>query len=437
MSKSVKDSIREMRDKANQVVPKYFKSGGFGKYLRPGDLKEGETILRIAPPHDPVNNPSPFLPSRYTYLEVELDIDELSVWNVKDIIEKKKLESAFGVKESKEVIEMDLSELLTKAKKILGESYKHLTTKRVFIASQHGKEGTIDLVESYIQWCVDKINDEIDDKKEKDKKLAPIFGARIQGKWQPGINPSTNFVCYGWDLSDDKKPLYKIEIYGGMMNRIIELYDKFDSGDQVITIDPFSDPKEGIGLMFTKQKKESKWEYKIEDVPYLPQKWATYPDFVKQFALTDEMKKELADTAPLVDHFGDNVFKARDFKMQLNGLILFDSKHGFGAFQNDEFIEKVEQIANQFSEEEEEEKKAEEVRNGSDIDANFAKAEALKRQKVEEEEARKKAEEEEARKKAEEAKKVEENSVSSTNTNINPPSAMAERLAKMRKNINK
>ncbi len=434
---SVRDSIREMRDKAAKVAPKYFKSSGSSKYMRPSDLKEGTTTLRIAPPHDAINFPSPFLPSRYTYLEVELGVDELSNYNIKDIIDKQALTSDFGIEKSSDIFDMDKGDLITKAKQVLGQNFKTKVTKRLFISSMHAADGTVDLVESYIQYVVDKVNDEIGDKDERNARLAPVFGARIAGKWKPGINPSTNFVCYGWDWSADDKPLYKIELYGNMMNRIIELYDKFDDGDKPITVDSFSDAKTGIGLEFSKSKnKMGKWEYKIEDVPYLPQKFDTYTAFQESFALTDEMSKSLADTAPLVDHFGRKSFLKKDFELQLNGLFLFDEEHKFGAFQNDEFVEKVETIAAQFESkdgddttETQEEKDA---KSGADVDKMFAEKEATKRKEAEEAETKRKAE---AKEKADAAKKVEESSVKDENPK--PTGQLNSRLDALRKNMKK
>lgn len=397
---NIRDSIKAMRENAQKATPKYFKSSGYGKYLRPSDLNEGKTVLRIAPPHDPVNFPSPFMPSRYTYLEVELGVDELSNYNIKDVIEKQQLQNAFGVEKASEILEWDNDKLVSKAKEVLGQAFKTKVTKRIFIATIHGPEGSKDLVESYIQWVVEKVSSEIGDQDERKKRLAPIFGARIQGKWKPGIAPSTNYVCYGWEWNQEK-PFFKIELYGNMMDRIEELYDKFDEPDKPITIDPFSNESEGIGLEFEKKKNaKGGWDFKIEDVPF-SKKYDSYTDFQKSFALTDELKKQLSEVPTLESQFGRKSFTEKDFKLQFNGLILFDEKHKYGAFQNDEFIELVEEIAAQFDKDAEA-KESEKIKNAEDIEEVF-KEKPGKVQKREAEEAAKKQE-------VEHTTEVEENS---------------------------
>jgi len=349
---STLDKIREMRQSAKQEEVKYFSSKSSGKNLRPSDLDEGKNYFRIAPSHDPEKNPSPFYPFRSTYLEVELGIDDLSSWNIDKLIGEKSLMKQLGIEKLSELSEMDDDKVKAKLKSILGDDFKYKVTKRLFISTLHGKEGDQDLVEEYIKFVVKKINDEVGDRDEARKQLSPIFGWRDKsGKWNPGITPSTSYVFYAWDWKSSDKNFFKIEIYDKMMDKIEELYVKFDDPDQPLTVDPFSHPTEGIGIIIDKNKNEKgKWDFVISDVP-MTRSFKNYAEFAKYFELGEAQLKQLEEAKPLAEQFGRGVFKRSDFELQLNGLVLFDEKYGFNAFENDDFLETVEQISNQFEEE--------------------------------------------------------------------------------------
>ncbi|MDY6895280.1 MAG: hypothetical protein SVO01_07705, partial [Thermotogota bacterium] len=324
-----------------------------GKNLRPSDLDEGKNYFRIAPSHDPEKNPSPFYPFRSTYLEVELGIDDLSSWNIDKLVGEKSLMKQMGIEKMSELSEMDDNKVKAKLKSILGDDFKYKVTKRLFISTLHGKEGDQDLIEEYIKFVVKKINDEVGDREEARKQLSPIFGWRDKnGKWNPGITPNTSYVFYAWDWKSSDKNFFKIEIYDKMMDKIEELYVKFDDPDQPLTVDPFSHPTEGIGIIIDKTKNDKgKWDFVISDVP-MTRSFKNYAEFAKYFELGEQQLKQLEEAKPLAEQFGRGVFKRSDFELQLNGLVLFDEKHGFNAFENDDFLETVEQISNQFEEEE-------------------------------------------------------------------------------------
>ena len=367
---SVLENIKVMRQKAKDTETRYYTSKG-GKNMNPSDFKEGKTIIRVAPSHNPEEFPTPFAPFRSTYLKVELGIDELMSWNITKLIKEKSLIKQFGVDKIEELSEWEDDKLKTKLKEILGDGFQYKVNKRVFISTLHGKEGSKDLVEEYIKFIVQQVNSEIGDRDESKKRLNPIFGYKAQGKWHPGINPSTNFVFYGWDWND--KNLYKIEIYPNMMTDIENLYIKFDSGDEPLTVDPFSDIETGIGLLFNKSKNEKgKWVFNIDDVPYTDRS-KLYTEFIKSFNITEDQLKGLKEVDSLQKQFGRGAFKASDFKVQLNGLVLFDQEHEYNAFENDDFLKLVEEISDQYSEEEEQEQKDDDAKTGADIDRTFAK----------------------------------------------------------------
>jgi len=381
---NVLESIKAMREKAKQVETKYYVPKG-GKNMNPGDFKEGKTIIRVAPSHSPEEYPTPFVPFRSTYLKVELGIDELASWNIEKLIKEKSLIKQFGVEKIEELKDWEDDKIKVKLKEILGDSFQYKVHKRVFISTLHSKEGSKDLVEEYIRFVVQQVNSETQDREESRKKLSPIFGYKdAQKKWHPGINPSTNFVFYGWDWSGDKN-LYKIEIYPNMMNDVENLYIKFDSGTEPLTVDPFSDIETGVGLLFNKSRNEKgKWGFTIDDAPYVDRS-QPFTEFIKSFNLTEDQLKGLKEVDSLQKQFGRGCFKAADLMIQFKGLELFDAEHEYNIFQNDDFEKIAIEISEQYSEELEQEQAEADAKTGADIDKAFAKKQlGLKGNKVEE-----------------------------------------------------
>ena len=352
---STLDKIREMRQSAKQEEVRYFSSKSSGKNLRPSDLDEGKNYFRIAPSHDPEKFPSPFYPFRSTYLNVEIGIDKLSSWNIEKLISDKSLFKKMGIEKLSDLSDIDDDKVKAKLKTILGDDFKYRVKKRIFISTLHGPDGSQDLIEEYIKFVVKSVNDAVGDRDESRKQLSPIFGWRDKnGKWNPGITPSTSYVFYAWDWNSKDKDFFKVEIYDKMMDKIEELYAKFDSPEEPLTIDPFSHPSEGIGVVFEKYKNDKgKWDFSIYYVP-MTCSFKNFDEFTKYFELGEQQLKDLEGVKPLHEQFGQNVFKRSDFELQLNGLILFDSENEFNIFENDEFLEIVEQVSSQFEEEPEE-----------------------------------------------------------------------------------
>lgn len=352
---NVLDSIREMRKKAKETEVRYYPKSGNGKNKSPNDFDEGKNYLRVAPNHNPEKYPSPFYPFRSTWLEVELGFDRLSRYNLEKLITMKSLIGKFGVDKVSELSEWEDDKIKEILVEELGADFKMKTKKRVFISTLHGKLGSQDLVEEYIKFVVKFVNEEIDDRDEARKKLSPVFGYRDKDKkWVPGISPQTAYVFYAWEWGTEKN-FYKVDIYEKMMDKIEELYSKFDDPEKPLTIDPFSDKSEGIAIVFDKFKNEKqRWDFSIYDQPFDGRKHDSYKEYIKEFALNEDQLKHLKEVKPLHEIYGRGVFRKRDFELQLNGLILFDEKFGFNAFAQDDFLDIVEVIAAQYEGEEEE-----------------------------------------------------------------------------------
>jgi hypothetical protein len=340
---SMSERIKAMRQDAKSKETKLFQGKTRSGNLSVTDLEEGKTVIRIVKhPNDEV----PFMPFRSTWLEVEEGIDKLSRYHLENLVKEKKLEKVLKIKDIKDVKDDELRDMLIDE---LGKGFSKNVKKRVFISKIHGNPDLPDLIEEHIRFAQQFAKNNGDSDFEK-KVNGFIRGYKdSKGNWNRGIMPDTSFVCYiyNWDNPDELK---RFEIWGKHMDEIEKLYAAFDEEDQPITIDPFSDPKEGIGIVFEKFKNEKgKFDFDIYEKKNTS-RTGTFKDFVKQFELTDKQVEEIESKESLTETFM-NVYSKRDFELALNGLQLFDQEKEIGVFENDDFLSIVEDIATHYENE--------------------------------------------------------------------------------------
>lgn len=303
----LKDTINEAKKKS-----------GYGESKFPGfhSIEEGSNTIRIAPPHE---EDSPSLQAfRSTYLKC--DVPELGD----------------DKKPTGKIVEKN---------------------KRIFIATVHSELEIEDPIELYIQKVFDKVYDQTSDKDERSKLLTPITGAMINGKWNPGIRPQTSFVAYAW--VDGK--LGRIELNNQIVKRMNELNVDEDN-DQPIETDVFSDPNEGVSLIVNYDRSAKSGEkYKVSKKDFDLTKFMKKAGNNQEEALklwtearesekvTDEQLKELSEQKTLKEIYVD-AYKKGDFDLAVNGLQKFDENNGFGIFEDEDFIAKLEEIGSQIPE---------------------------------------------------------------------------------------
>lgn len=186
-----------------------------------------------------------------------------------------------------------------------------------------------DLVDMYIDFLM-KLTYGSLSKDEARKKLAPVTGWRgSDGKWNSGIKPQLGFVAYAWKGEE----LARVELNQTIINRMNELSIDEES-DETIVIDPFSDPDTGVSLIITYDKSaEASKKYLVNRG-------------MQAKPLTDAQLMELDEQESLKEMF-HNAYTKEDFKKSLDGLQRFDEKHKFGLFKMDEFLDLVEQFADE------------------------------------------------------------------------------------------
>lgn len=294
-----KGASTSVNKELSEKTEKMTKSSG-GSSDRPGfhTIEDGTNVFRICPPHNP-DEPS-FQPKCTTWLEIEVNETD---------------------KDGKET-----------GKKILKK-------RPIFNSRVHG--GTPkDLVEEYINFVYKSIYDQTQDKDERSKKLAPISGWRGKdGKWNSGIRYSTSYIFYAFK----NNKLARLELMKGDKDRMEELNISEDAEDPIVT-DVFSDPNEGVSLIIDRKKDDKNKYYNVvAKREFNPKKFKTWDEFMASERLTDEQLMEL-DKAESLKTLYQNAFKRSDFEKQLEGLRIFDEKNKFQVFENDEFLDIVQEI---------------------------------------------------------------------------------------------
>jgi hypothetical protein len=304
---------------------------GFGDSTRAAfiNVVEGRNVFRMMPPHPDDKLKASYLPKRVSMLKCEVSYTKDSV-------------------------------VVTEIK-----------NKNIFIATQHGGLPK-DPIELYIDYVRKYALDAIPNKEERAKYISPITGWKGPKGWNWGINPKTSFVAYV--ISDGK--LGRLELYEQWIQDMNKLSISEDPQD-VIQVDPFSDPDEGFPIIITKSKavdksgrETGKWDYTVskEEPKKIGGRYESYDDFFLRTAVTDAQLEELSKQEPLSTLYGNDVYNRHDWDLALDGLQRFDIENKYGIFDNEEFLTEIETLEKLVKED-----VVEDIKQGKDIDKAFEK----------------------------------------------------------------
>ena len=119
--------------------------------------------------------------------------------------------------------------------------------------------------------------------------------------------------------------------------------------DEVIEVDPFTDPDEGLPIMVTYRKNPNKKKgenfYEV-----------SFPKKVSARPLTDEEIEYFMTLKPLNEILSK--YGMKDFERALEGLQNFDEENEIGLFDDDDWIEHLEEIKAQYDSDDSEEDSA-------------------------------------------------------------------------------
>lgn len=217
---------------------------------------------------------------------------------------------------------------------------KEVRQKDVFTSDVHSdKMGGKDAVMIYIDFVYALVND-IQDSDEKKKFLAPITGYfNRQKQWVWGVSPNLNYVCYVYVEDEIHRFDVRPQWWKKMKNISLER-----SNDNVINIDIFSDCDEGYPLIInTTLNEKGKSQFDISCGLPDASKRESWDDFFLRTRVPDNILQELEELPSLEDQYKD-VFSRKDWDMQIEGLERFDKQNGFEIFQNDEFLNALEEL---------------------------------------------------------------------------------------------
>lgn len=203
-----------------------------------------------------------------------------------------------------------------------------------------------DLIEEYITFATAHVNAEIKDVAEAKRRLAPIYGARVSGKWIPGIRYGVSYAMYV--LQGEK--IGRLEVFSNIRDRLEELNIDDELGKPLST-DIFSDPNEGVSFIITK----SGSDVVVAKRTYSP-KHGTYDQWREKEKVSDEALEQFESMPSLMELY-TGVYGRSEFERALEALQYFDTKHGYGVFSQEAWLDIVEEIDGYYTENSDSEEK--------------------------------------------------------------------------------
>lgn len=288
--KTVQSTVKQSK----QYDTFYGEKNEFAKFWSQTD---GTTIKRILPAHEPGD--SPYVPMLTAQLDVEVE-------------QRGEDRKPTGKKEVKR--------------------------KKIFIATLHGGF-KFDIIEEYIKRVYEKA-EQIQDKKDKDKFLAPVTGYRYNGKWVWGIRPQLEYVFYAYIEGKIYRDAFKPKLMEALNRESAQICAQNDEAE----IDMFSDPTTGFPLQWTRSKDDKgKTVDIIKSLP--PKVGQNWDDFFAQYAVPDKVLEEL-ETLPSLKKIYVNSYQKKDFEMALDGLKRFDENNpDYNIFEQEDFLDMVEEMS--------------------------------------------------------------------------------------------
>ena len=186
-----------------------------------------------------------------------------------------------------------------------------------------------DVVEEYVKWAKKKIGNDAD-------KLEALVG---NGPKSNSLNPQYSWLCYADKINGDDQLRAKIWEFKKMVRDAMNKLAFSEDEDEVIEVDPFTDPDEGLPIMVTYRKNPNKKKgenfYEV-----------SFPKKVSARPLTDEEIEYFMTLKPLNEILSK--YGMKDFERALEGLQNFDEENEIGLFDDEDWIEHLEEIKAQY-----------------------------------------------------------------------------------------
>lgn len=194
-----------------------------------------------------------------------------------------------------------------------------------------------DIVDEYVKWAKKHVGNDAE-------KLEALVG---NGPKSNSLNPQYTWLCYADRVNGDDQLRAKLWEFKKMVRDAMNKLAFSEDEDEVIEVDPFTDPDEGLPINVTYRKNPNKKKGENYYEVAFPKKVSARP-------LTDEEIEYFMTLKPL----SEVIYKygMRDFERALEGLQNFDEENEIGLFDDDDWLEHLEEIKAQYDADEEEEK---------------------------------------------------------------------------------
>lgn len=190
-----------------------------------------------------------------------------------------------------------------------------------------------DVVEEYVKYAKKKVGNDAD-------KLEALTGS---GPKSNSLNPQYSWLCYADKINGDDQLRAKLWEFKKMVRDAMNKLAFSEDEDEVIEVDPFTDPDDGLPIMVTYRKNPNKKKGEnFYDVAF-PKKVSARP-------LTDEEIEYFMSLKPLSEVI--NRYSMRDFERALEGLQNFDTENEIDLFEDEDWLEHLEEIKAQYDSEE-------------------------------------------------------------------------------------
>ena len=192
-----------------------------------------------------------------------------------------------------------------------------------------------DVVEEYVKYAKKFIGNDAD-------KLEALVGT---GPKSNSLNPQYSWLCYADRVNGDEQLRAKLWEFKKMVRDAMNKLAFSEDEDEVIEVDPFTDPDEGLPINVTYRKNPNKKKGENYYEVAFPKKVSARP-------LTDEEIEYFMSLKPLSEVIGK--YGMRDFERALEGLQNFDEDNEIGLFEDDAWLEHLEEIKAQYDADDEE-----------------------------------------------------------------------------------
>lgn len=166
---------------------------------------------------------------------------------------------------------------------------------------------------------------------------------------QDSLSPQYTWLCYADKVTADEELRAKLWEFKKMVRDAMNKLAFSEDEDEAIEVDPFTDPDEGLPILvkYLKKPNKKKGENFYE---------VSFPKKVTARPLSDEEIEYFMGLKPLSEVLP--TYSMRDFERALEGLQNFDEENELEMFEDEGWLEIVEEVKAQYdSEDEEEEEK--------------------------------------------------------------------------------